>query len=144
MLPRHHPRSADRLHDSTSTVDSSRFTPEQERLSILDHNSVADEDTPLTERLTLTVEEAARMLRISRALAYEAVRRNEIRHITIGRRILIPTAVIAHMLEAAEAETPTTHGFFPSSQVGNDAQHSTTHAVERDHSTTLLRPDSRR
>jgi excisionase family DNA binding protein len=42
------------------------------------------------ERLTLTVEEAAAMLGISRAGAYEAVQRGEIPSIKIGRRILVP------------------------------------------------------
>ncbi len=38
-------------------------------------------------RLTLTVEEAAQVLGISRAFAYEAVRRGEIPSIKIGRRV---------------------------------------------------------
>ena len=42
------------------------------------------------DRLTLTVEEAAASLGISRASAYEAVRRGEIPAIRIGRRILVP------------------------------------------------------
>jgi excisionase family DNA binding protein len=41
-------------------------------------------------RLTLTVEEAAASLGISRASAYEAVRRGDIPAIRIGRRILSP------------------------------------------------------
>jgi excisionase family DNA binding protein len=41
------------------------------------------------ERLTLTVEEAA-AVGISRGFAYEAVARNEIPHIRIGRRDLVP------------------------------------------------------
>jgi excisionase family DNA binding protein len=50
------------------------------------------------ERLTLTVEEAAAALGISRAFAYEAVTRKEIPHIRIGRRILIPRAALQRML----------------------------------------------
>ena len=49
----------------------------------------------MTERerssaLTLTVEEAATYLGISRNSAYEAVRRGEIPNIRIGGRIVIP------------------------------------------------------
>jgi excisionase family DNA binding protein len=50
-------------------------------------------------RLTLTVEEAATALGISRALAYEAVRRGEIPAIKVGRRILVPGSAIRQMLE---------------------------------------------
>lgn len=50
-------------------------------------------------RLTMTVEEAAIALGISRAFAYEAVTRNEIPHVRIGRRILIPRAALEHMLD---------------------------------------------
>jgi excisionase family DNA binding protein len=49
-------------------------------------------------RLTLTVEEAAAALGISRAFAYEAVNRNEIPHVRIGRRILVPRAALERML----------------------------------------------
>ena len=46
------------------------------------------------DRLTLTVEEAAASLGISRASADEAVRRGEIPAIRIGRRILVPLAAL--------------------------------------------------
>lgn len=50
------------------------------------------------ERLTFTVEEAATMLGISRAFAYEAVGRGEIPHIRIGRRILVPRSALDRLL----------------------------------------------
>jgi excisionase family DNA binding protein len=53
---------------------------------------------PLGERLTLTVEEAATLLGISRAFAYEAVGRGEIPSIRIGRRILVPKAALRRLL----------------------------------------------
>ena len=53
-------------------------------------------------RLTLSVEEAAEVLGISRALAYDAVHRGEIPHIKIGRRLLVPKAALDHLLEVAE------------------------------------------
>lgn len=54
---------------------------------------------PEAERLTLTVEEAATLLGISRAFAYEAVRRGEIPSIRIGRRVLVPKAGLQRMLD---------------------------------------------
>jgi excisionase family DNA binding protein len=45
---------------------------------------------PSPTRLTLTVEEAAALLGISRNSAYEAVRRGEIPSVRIGGRIVIP------------------------------------------------------
>ncbi len=53
---------------------------------------------PSTPRLTLTVEEAAEALGISRALAYEAVKRGEIPRIRIGKRILVPKAQLDRLL----------------------------------------------
>ena len=50
------------------------------------------------ERCVVTVNEAAAMLRISRGSAYEAVRRNEIPTIRIGRRLLVPLAALERML----------------------------------------------
>ncbi len=53
----------------------------------------------------LTVDEAARILSISRGSAYSAIRANEIPHIRIGNRILIPRAKLFALLgEPAVAE----------------------------------------
>jgi excisionase family DNA binding protein len=57
------------------------------------------------ERLTMTVEEAATALGISRAFAYEAVTRNEIPHVRIGRRILIPRAALERLLAGGDKST---------------------------------------
>jgi excisionase family DNA binding protein len=46
----------------------------------------------VSEPLTLTVEEAAELLGISRGSAYQAVRAGDIPSIRIGRRVLIPRA----------------------------------------------------
>jgi excisionase family DNA binding protein len=56
---------------------------------------------PSQERLTLTVEEAAAALGISRAFAYESVRRGDIPHIKIGRRVLVPRAALDRLLASA-------------------------------------------
>lgn len=60
------------------------------------------------ERRVVTVDEAAAMLRISRGSAYEAVRRNEIPTIRIGRRLLVPLAALERMLASALGQVVTT------------------------------------
>lgn len=52
--------------------------------------------------LVLSVEEFASATRIGRGTAYEAVRTGQIRSIRIGRRVLIPRAVLLDLL----GETP--------------------------------------
>jgi excisionase family DNA binding protein len=50
-----------------------------------------------------TVEEAAKLLRISRPSAYLAVKRGEIPTISIGHRKLVPRAQLEKMLGQASA-----------------------------------------
>lgn len=50
------------------------------------------------ERLTLTVEEAGRLLGLSRPSAYEAASRGDLPTIRIGRRLLVPKAALEKML----------------------------------------------
>lgn len=54
------------------------------------------------ERLTLSVEEAAQMLGISRALAYELVRRGDLPRLKLGRRIVVPRRALEKLVAAAE------------------------------------------
>jgi excisionase family DNA binding protein len=49
-------------------------------------------------RLTVTVEEAAQLLGISRTMAFQAVRSGEIPAIRVRRRILIPVARLNDLL----------------------------------------------
>lgn len=58
------------------------------------------------DRLTMTVEEAATALGISRALAYEAVQHGDIPCIRIGRRILVPRSRLMKMLDSTGEATP--------------------------------------
>jgi excisionase family DNA binding protein len=51
------------------------------------------------QTLTITVEEAAALLRIGRNLAYEAVRRGELPAIRVGRRLLVPRQALERLLE---------------------------------------------
>jgi excisionase family DNA binding protein len=55
------------------------------------------------ERLTLTVEEAAAALGISRAFAYESVHWGDIPSIKIGRRILVPRAALFKLVSSSES-----------------------------------------
>jgi len=55
---------------------------------------------PQADRLVLTVDEAATLLGISRAFAYEAVNRGEIPSIRIGRRILVPKAALQRLVDS--------------------------------------------
>jgi len=50
------------------------------------------------DRLTLTVEEAAHLLGISRGLAYELARCGKLPVIRLGHRILIPRVALEKML----------------------------------------------
>jgi excisionase family DNA binding protein len=50
------------------------------------------------DKLVLSVPETAKLLGISRALAYELVARNEIPAIRLGRRIVVPLQAIEALL----------------------------------------------
>ena len=58
------------------------------------------------DRLTLTVDEAADLLGISRSLAYELVRIGELPSLRLGRRILIPRRAIYELVEEPLGGTP--------------------------------------
>ena len=83
----------DALNEAVAVIEWEEFH--------IDHRSVGPviEEKP-AQRLTMTVEEAAHALGISRATAYEAVGRGEIPCIRIGRRILIPKVALEKLLEA--------------------------------------------
>ncbi|MBU6215103.1 MAG: helix-turn-helix domain-containing protein [Acidobacteria bacterium] len=50
------------------------------------------------DRWTVTVEEAAQMLGISRSTAYECVRRGELRALRFGRRLVVPRAALEELI----------------------------------------------
>lgn len=56
------------------------------------------------ECLTITVEDAARLLGISRNSAFRAVRSGELPAIRIGRRLLVPRDRVVAMLGVAASE----------------------------------------
>lgn len=53
----------------------------------------------MPERLTMSVEEAGHALGIGRGLAYELARTGQLPVIRLGRRMLVPRAQLAAMLE---------------------------------------------
>jgi excisionase family DNA binding protein len=50
------------------------------------------------KKLTLTIEEAAKLLGIGRNLCYDRVKTGEIPVIKIGRRLLVPRAALEKLL----------------------------------------------
>ena len=67
-----------------------------------DDSQRASIDRTPPARRTYTVTEAAAILGISRAKAYDCVRRGELRTLSFGRRIVVPAVVIEELLTGAE------------------------------------------
>jgi excisionase family DNA binding protein len=55
----------------------------------------------ITEKLTFTVEEAGKLLGISRALAYEMARTRKLPTLRFGKRLVVPKKAVQDMLERA-------------------------------------------
>ncbi len=53
------------------------------------------------ERQTVTVEEAGQVIGVGRNLAYELVRTGQLPSLRVGRRIVVPKAVLDRFLENA-------------------------------------------
>ncbi len=66
----------------------------------------ANEKVEQLERVTLSVEEAAEVLGISRGHAYAAVKDGEIPSIRLGDRLLIPITSLTRMLANSGSFTP--------------------------------------
>jgi excisionase family DNA binding protein len=60
------------------------------------------------DRLTLTVEEAGKLLGIGRALAYRMARTDRLPTVRFGNRIVVPKKAIETMLERPAPSTPRT------------------------------------
>jgi excisionase family DNA binding protein len=52
-----------------------------------------------SKRLTLTIEETAKLLGIGRQLAYDRAKTGEIPVIKVGRRLLVPRRALEKLLE---------------------------------------------
>jgi excisionase family DNA binding protein len=72
------------------------------------------------ERVTITVEEAARQLGISRGSAYAAARRGELPAIRLNRRIVVPRVAFQRWLESAGSGEPAAGERAPSAVLGRD------------------------
>lgn len=59
-----------------------------------------------SERRTVTVEQAGRILGIGRSSAFEACRRGEIPTLRIGKRLLVPIAALEKMLSGVGDDRP--------------------------------------
>jgi excisionase family DNA binding protein len=57
------------------------------------------------ERLCLSVPETARMLGISRGLAYELARSGQLPVLRLGKRLLVPKIALERMLSQSEQES---------------------------------------
>lgn len=57
--------------------------------------------TELTERVTITVEEAGQVLGLGRGAAYSAARRGDIPTFRVGKRLLVSTAALLAKIDAA-------------------------------------------
>jgi excisionase family DNA binding protein len=62
------------------------------------------------ERRTLSVSEAAQVLGISRAHAYDCVRTGELPSITLGRRVVVPRQAIEELLARGSSDESAAHG----------------------------------
>ena len=64
-------------------------------------------DSQSDDRLTLTVEQAGKMLGISRATAYQLANQGKLPAIRLGRRLLISKAGLERMVNEARTKTQT-------------------------------------
>jgi excisionase family DNA binding protein len=64
------------------------------------------ESTPDTaEKLTLTIDETAKLLGISRPLAYKIIGLGQLPSIRLGKRLLVPKKALEEMLEVPRRVT---------------------------------------
>jgi excisionase family DNA binding protein len=66
---------------------------------VIPSTNQAQRDVDRERPLTVTVETAGRVLGISRGLAYELVRRGDLRAIRLGRRLVVPMKAIDELLD---------------------------------------------
>ena len=69
------------------------------------HGRIAEAETltPAANSRVWTVSEAAVLLGVSQAHAYELVARGQLRHVRLGRRVVIPKRAVDELLEARTA-----------------------------------------
>lgn len=57
-------------------------------------------------RMTLTVEEAAEILGISRAFAYSLVKNDQLPSLRLGRRLVVPRRALERLIDGHHQENP--------------------------------------
>ena len=57
------------------------------------------------DKLTLTVDETAKILGVGRNSAYEAIARGEIPVVKVGKRLLVPKAALEQLLKCNQTKT---------------------------------------
>lgn len=62
------------------------------------------------KKLTITVDECAKLLGISRGLCFQMVHEGKIPHLRFNKRILIPKWAIQHLLQEPQPLNPTLAG----------------------------------
>jgi excisionase family DNA binding protein len=65
---------------------------------------MTDGKQPSNDQLLMSVEDAAKLLGISRSLAYQLCERRELPTLRLGRRLVVPARVLMRMIEEAEIE----------------------------------------
>lgn len=66
----------------------------------------------MDEKITVTVEEAARLLGISRSLAYEMARAGQLPTLKFGRRLVVPRRALEGLIEESQ-KAASLHGKKP-------------------------------
>ena len=83
---------------STVSTAGGRYTKKPYLANSDIHDDIHDTASDATEPLTLTVVEAAKLLGVSKAFAYELVTRGELPSIHLGRRIVIPRVALMALI----------------------------------------------
>jgi excisionase family DNA binding protein len=94
MFPKCDLREARRLYEGMglNPLASEATAYEQPLIAV-------QEPGPQKERLTLTVDEAAELLGVSRSTAYSLVRQGELPSLRLGRRIVVPVRRLLALLD---------------------------------------------
>ena len=83
-----------------------------------------------THPLTLTVEQAAKVLGIGRSTAYELVHTGDIPSLRLGRRIVVPTAKLAEMLAPMSTTEASCFGDTPKRDLSQALAHALDAALQ--------------
>jgi excisionase family DNA binding protein len=83
----------------TKSTERTMLIENHDRESAGDERHVRHTPKRGDQRLTISVEEAGRLLGISRGLAYMLVNRGDIPSVRLGRRIVVPRRALDRLLD---------------------------------------------